>query len=178
LIELPLVLDCDVLSHFAWVDRLDILEKLYARNMIVLEEVINELSKIEHIAKRVESCITRGSIKRVSTPANAPEALELAHLLESGRYGRGEAACLAHLKYNFGSLGSNNLSDVKAVCSEKNICLMTVPNILTHAYEANVITKKEADQVWLGMVKKGRKLPGNSFDDFIANRLIKNKRYN
>lgn len=61
MIELPLVLDSDVLSHFAWVDRLDILEKLYAKNMIVLEEVINELSKIEHIAQKVGLCVNSHS---------------------------------------------------------------------------------------------------------------------
>lgn len=168
MIELPLVLDSDILSSFAWVDRLDILEKLYAKNMIVLEEVINELSKIEHIAKRVESCMTRGSIRLVSTLANDPEALELARLLESGRYGRGEAACLAYLKYNFGSLGSNNVSDVKVVCSDKNICLLTVPDIITYAYKTNVITKEEANKVWINMIKKKRKLPTNSFYDFLA----------
>jgi len=168
LIELPLVLDSDVLSSFAWVNRLDILEKLYAKNIIVLEEVINELSKIEHIAKRVESCIKRGSIRLVSIPANAPEALELARLLKSGRYGRGEAACLAYLKYNFGSLGSNNISDVKAVCSEKNICLLTVPDIISDAYQTNIITKEEANKIWVNMINKKRKLPAESFCDFLA----------
>ena len=74
LIELPLVLDCDVLSSFAWANRLDILEQLYAKNMIVLEEVIDELSKIAHIAKKVDSIIKRGAIRLVSTPANAPES--------------------------------------------------------------------------------------------------------
>jgi predicted nucleic acid-binding protein len=173
LIEPPLVLDCDVLSSFAWVNRLDILEKLYAKNMIVLEEVINELSKIKHIAQRVESCITGGSIRLVSIPANAPEALELARLLESGRYGRGEAACLAYLKYNFGSLGSNNISDVRAVCSEKNIYLLTVPDIINAACQANIITLEEANTVWINMIKKKRKLPTNSFYDFLATSLSK-----
>lgn len=168
LIEPPLVIDADVLSSFAWVDRLDILEKLYAKKMIVLEEVTNELSKIEHVAKRVESCIKGGSMKFVSISADAPEALELAHLLESGRYGRGEAACLAYLKYNFGSLASNNVSDVKVVCSDKNICLLTVPDIINYAYKTNVITKEEANEVWINMVKKKRKLPTNSFYDFLA----------
>jgi len=166
LIELPLVLDCDVLSSFAWANRLDILEQLYAKNMIVLEEVIDELSKIARIAKKVDSIIKRGSIRLVSTPANAPEALELARLLKSGRYGKGEAACLAYLKYNFGSLASNNLSDVKVVCSDKNICLLTVPGIINHAYETNVITEKEANEVWMEMIKKKRRLPTNSFYDF------------
>lgn len=166
--ELPLVLDCDVLSSFAWVNRLDILERLYAKNMIVLEEVIDELSEIAHIAKRVDSLIKGGAIRLVSIPANAPEALELARLLDSDRYGRGEAACLAYLKYNFGSLASNNLADVKVVCSDKNICLLTVPDIINHGYETNVITEEEANEVWIEMIKKKRKLPTNSFYDFLT----------
>lgn len=168
MIEPPLVLDTDILSSFAMVHRLDILEKLYAKQMIVLEEVMNELNKRQYIAERVQLCITNGSIRLVSIPANAPEALELARLLEGGRYGRGEAACLAYLKYNFGSLGSNNISDVKVVCLEKNICLLTVPNIISDAYQTKVVTKEEANTVWINMKKKKRKLPAESFYDFLA----------
>lgn len=168
MIELPLILDCDVLSSFACTNRLDILERLYPKNMIVLEEVIDELGKIDYMAKKVDSCIKRGSIRLVSILANAPEALELSRLLRSDRYGRGEAACLAYLKYNFGSLASNNLSDVRVVCSEKNICLLTVPDIIKCGYETNVITVEEANKLWIKMIKKKRKLPTNSFYEFLA----------
>ena len=168
MIELPLVLDSDVLSSFAWVNRLDILEKLYAGKMIVLEEVINELRKIKHIGKRVESCIAKGSIVLEAMPVDAPEALELARLLERGRYGRGEAACLAYLKYNYGSLGSNNVSDVKIVCSDKNICLLTVPDIINNAVQAGIITIEEANEVWIDMINKMRKLPTKSFHEYLV----------
>ena len=105
--------------------------------------------------------------------ADAPEALELARLLESGRYGRGEAACLAYLKYNLGSLASNNVSDVKVVCSNRNIYLLTVPDILNHAYMTNIVTKEEANEVWIKMVRKKRKLPMDSFYGFLASDLPK-----
>ncbi len=37
--EPPLVVDTDFLSSFAWVGRLDILERLFPAQMIILEEV-------------------------------------------------------------------------------------------------------------------------------------------
>ena len=36
--EPPIILDTYFLSSFAWVDRLDILEGLYSKRMLILEE--------------------------------------------------------------------------------------------------------------------------------------------
>lgn len=177
LTEPPLVLDTDLLSSFAWVDRLDILEKLYAKQMVVLDEVMNELSRIEHLAKRVQSLIDNGSIKLVSIQATDPEALELARILEDGRLGRGEAACMAYLKYNFGSLGSNNLSDIKMQCVNKNISLIMTQDVIYQAFQNNILTVDEADEIWTGMIQKQRKLPVSSFSEFLSTFSRRPKRH-
>jgi len=59
----PLVLDADLLSSFAWVDRLDILEKLFPKQMVVLDEVMNELRRVPHLSTRVQNCIDKGLIQ-------------------------------------------------------------------------------------------------------------------
>jgi len=43
--EPPVILDSDFLSSFVWVNRLGVLEDLYSRRMIVLEEVLEELGR-------------------------------------------------------------------------------------------------------------------------------------
>ena len=60
--EPPLILDADFISSFAWVDRLDILEGLYSKRMIILDEVLEELSRVPHLADRVELSIRSGHI--------------------------------------------------------------------------------------------------------------------
>ncbi|MCK4221467.1 MAG: hypothetical protein KAX25_01260, partial [Dehalococcoidia bacterium] len=62
------------------------MERLYGEGMILLDEVMNELDRVPHIAKSVQLLIGRGSIRPVSILADAPEALELAKLLDAGRY--------------------------------------------------------------------------------------------
>ena len=168
-IEPPLVLDADLLSSFAWVNRLDILDNLYSGKMIVLEEVMVELSRVRHLANRVQTSIATGSIALVEMLADSPEALELARLLEHGRYGRGEAACMAYLKHNEGSMASNNLADVKTFCEASHKYLLTTAEVLHQAYDNGAIGLEEADKIWSDMISKRRKLPAVSFSDYLAN---------
>ena len=168
-IEPPLLLDADFLSSFAWVNRLDILEKLYSGKMIVLEEVMVELSRVGHLASRVQTSIASGSIDLVAMLADSPEALELARLLELGRYGRGEAACMAYLKRNKGSMASNNLADVKTFCDANHKFLLTTAQVLHQAYNEGVVGLEDADKIWSDMIGKRRKLPAASFSHYLAN---------
>lgn len=170
LTEPPLVLDADFVSSFAWVDRLDILEGLYSKRMVLLDEVMNELERVPHIANRVQVLSNNGSIKLVSIYADTPEALELGKLLEAGKYGRGEAACMAYLKHNKGTMGSNNLSDVRMFCLTNNKRLLTTADVLYVAYEARLVGLEEADSIWIKMISKKRKLPAASFSDYLATR--------
>ena len=166
--ELPIILDTDFLSSFAWVDRLDILEGLYSKRMLILEEVLEELRRVPHLASRVESSIKKGHIKRESMFADSPEALQLATFLDSGRYGAGEASCMAYLTQHEGIMGSNNLSDVKEFCVQKGKTLLTTADVLYQAYEVGHISIEEADKIWSDMLSKRRKLPTPSFSEYVS----------
>ncbi len=166
--EPPLVLDADFLSSFAWVKRLDILEALYSGRMVVLEEVLEELREVPHLASRVELSIRRGHIRTETMLADSPEALRLATLLDSGRYGRGEASCMAYLTERDGILASNNLSDVKAFCIKYGKRLLTTADVLCQAYEMGLTNLTKTDEIWAGMLSKQRKLPASSFTDYLS----------
>jgi len=90
--EAPILLDTDFLSSFAWVDRMDIIEGLYSKRMIALEEVMVELSKVPHLDDRACFSIMHGHIKRVGMMVGSAEASEYIRLHETGRYGSGEAS--------------------------------------------------------------------------------------
>ena len=167
-IEPPVILDADFISSFAWVNRLDILEGLYSKHMIILEEVLEELNRVPHLASRVELSISNGHIKCEAMFADSPEALQLAKFLEAGRYGTGEAACMAYLTQHDGILGSNNLSDVKAFCIQNKKRLLTTADVIYQAYETSIVGLEEADKVWGDMISKRRKLPASSFSEYMA----------
>ena len=166
--EPPLVLDADFLSSFAWVDRIDILETLYSKRMVLLDDVMNELNRVPHIASRVQVFVNNGAIALVEIYADESEALELGKLLQVGKYGRGEAACMAYLKHNKGTMASNNLSDVKTFCRTNSKYLLTTADVFCEAYEARLIGLSEADSLWIKMISKKRKLPASSFSDYLA----------
>ena len=161
--EPPIILDSDFLSSFAWVNRLDILEGLYSKQMIVLEEVLEELRRVPHLASKVELSIKKGHIRSAAMLADSPEALQLAKFLESGRYGTGEASCMAYLTQHNGILGSNNLSDVKAFCTKNKKHLLTTADVLHQAYQKGHINMDEANKTWTKMLSKRQKLPAPSF---------------
>jgi predicted nucleic acid-binding protein len=166
--EPPIILDSDLLSSFAWVKRLDILEKLYSKRMVVLEEVLEELQRVPHLASRVGQSIKNGHIISRAMFADSPEALQLAKLLESGRYGTGEAACMAYLTQHDGILGSNNLSDVKAFCTQNKKQLLTTADVLHQAYRTGHINLNEANKTWTKMLSKKQKLPASSFSEYLS----------
>ena len=166
--EPPIILDADFLSSFAWVKRLDILEGLYSKRMVVLEEVLAELRRVPHLASRVELSIKSGHIRSEAMLADSPEALQLAQFLESGRYGSGEASCMAYLTQRDGILGSNNLSDVKAFCNKNKKRLLTTADVLHQAYNIGEIDLNEADEIWAGMLAKKQKLPASSFTEYLS----------
>ena len=166
--ESPVILDADFLSSFAWVNRLDILEGLYSKRMIILEEVLEELSRVPHLASKVKLSIGNGHIKCETMFADSPEALQLAKFLETSRYGTGEASCMAYLTQHDGILGSNNLSDVNAFCIQNNKRLLTTADVMYQAYEKSLISLEEADKIWTDMLSKRRKLPAPSFSEYMS----------
>jgi hypothetical protein len=136
--------------------------------MIVLEEVLEELRRVPHLASKVELSIERGHMRSETMLADSPEALQLAKFLESGRYGTGEASCMAYLTQHDGMLGSNNLSDIKAFCIQNKKQLLTTGDVLHQAHETGLITLAEANKIWFGMLSKRRKLPASSFTEYLS----------
>jgi hypothetical protein len=136
--------------------------------MVILDEVLAELSRVPHLASKVKLSISNGHIRCESMFADSPEAIQLGKFLETGRYGAGEAACMAYLTQHDGILGSNNLSDVKAFCIQNNKRLLTTADVIYQAYETSLVGLQEGDKIWSDMISKKRKLPALSFSEYMS----------
>ena len=163
----PLVVDTDFLSSFAWIRRLDILENLFRVKMIILEQVHTEIARVPHLCTQVEQCIQNGAILPVTIYADAPEAIELARYLDEGRYGQGEAACMAYLKHNEGTMGSNNLSDVGHFCSTNQKSLICSSDCLVYALKSRLLDLQTCESIWQRMLKH-QMLPAATFAEYLS----------
>lgn len=164
--EPPLVVDTDFLSSFAWVKRLDIIETLFPKQMVLLEEVKVELSRVPHLSIQIDDCITRNTMSLTYMTADSPEAIELVKYLDSGKYGPGESACMAYLRYNPGTMGSNNTIDVIDYCRDNNKKLICTGHCLCFALDSGIVKFEECESLWAQMISKRRFLPTKTFGEF------------
>ena len=94
--------------------------------------------------------------------------------------GDGEAAVIALTQENGGVIASNNLRDVKDYVKKHDLNLITTAFILALAYERQIKTKEELDEIWTNMIDNGRKrsLPRNinSFTQYYDELYFKDMR--
>jgi len=154
----PLLLDTDLVSAFAWVKRMDILESLHSGNMQIPQEVLTELARVPHLKAAVDSR-TEKHIEVVSLNPIGQDGIEFAKLYTTGKYGSGESAVMAYVRYNGGTVSSNNIKDVLDYCKTHSLPLLSTRAIIFDAVTNGIITEPEAEGVWAGMIRKGRKLP-------------------
>lgn len=166
-LKFPLVIDTETLSSFAWIKRMDILETLYSGKMSTTEIIlVHEICVIQHIFRQVQNSIHNNHINIIGIEPYDKIGIEYSKLI-SGKYGRGEASCMAYLKYNEGTLVSNDLKDVKYYCEKHNIDRIGTPHILYDYYQNHYMTEAEGNIIWEAKLKKKRRLPANTFSEVI-----------
>lgn len=160
LIRPPLIFDTDVISCFAWVRRMDILEHLFSGNMKVLNEVAAELGyrKTPHLKQALDDSVSNSHMEIISLNPLSPETIDFARLIGLGTIGTGEAAAMAYVKYNGGTVSSNNMRDVLNYCIDNNLALLGTSGIIFDAINKGVLSLSEANAVWANMIRKGRKI--------------------
>lgn len=171
----PFVFDNDCLSSFLWVKRTDLLVSLFPGQILVPEPVSEELSyfkktRFSWVFFDFQQQVQMGLIKVVPIVIGDPVAEEYM-LLISGKkgkaLGKGEAAVLAWVRYNGGTVASNNLADVAQYCRVHNLPLITTEDILCIANLKGLIDVQEGAGIWNGMKACRRKLPDYSFAEAL-----------
>ncbi len=166
--ENKIVLDTDVISSFAWVDRFDIVIKLYSPDIIILDVVKEELIKVRHLFDIVNKYIESEDIQFIKIDPYSEEGIEYARLLKDlWSIGKGEAACMAYCRYHNCILGSSNFSDILDYCEKFNIRINTTVEIMIEAYKNELIDFRIGSRIWKKMIEKRRKLPYKTFQEAI-----------
>ena len=133
-----IVLDADVIVHFAKGGKLDMLPRILPEyQFMVLDVVKKEIPVL--VLSVLQKCISQDKTIVEEVFGKTPgEIREFARLIakEGMALGRGESACMVYCLYHHDVVGSSNTKDVTAYCEENGITYLTTCDFLY--YEAEV----------------------------------------
>lgn len=161
-----IILDADVIIHFAKGDMLSLLPTIFGDyDYVVLDSVYNEIN--EPLKSQLDNQILR--LKNISILKFAPtgELLrEFAVLTKT--LGRGESACMVYCRYNNDVVGSSNLKDIKNYCEMHKITYLTTIDFLYYAIRKQLISITEANSFIIQVRQKDSTLPNTDFTTFVS----------
>ena len=151
-----IVLDADVLIHFAKAGYLNVLPSILPEyEYIVLSVVYDEVRSIQQqIDRQIEFL---KNIRKVQFEPTGEMRREYAML--TSRFGLGESACMAYCRFTDDVIGSSNIKDIKDYCNSNDIKYLTTLDFLHYAYCRQILTKEQCDEFIKTVREKGSKLP-------------------
>lgn len=165
-----IVLDADVVIHFAKGGLLSLLPNIFPDYEFVLLEAVHE-ELLSDIRTQIDNQILL--LKTITLLPFAPrgEMLREYAMLRS-RFGKGESACMAYCLYNHDVIGSSNLRDIRAYCEEKQIVYLTTVDFLWHAWRKSLLTTAEVSEFIKEVRAKGSILPDVDIEKYMCNHII------
>lgn len=168
-----IVLDADVIIHFAKGGKLDMLPRILPEyQFMVLDVVKKEIPVL--IMSMLQRCIAQDkTIVEEVFGKTAGEIKEFARLISRDglALGRGESACMVYCLYHHDVVGSSNTKDVTAYCDEKGITYLTTCDFLYYAIKRGLMTKDEADAFIAGVRSMGSFPPIVDFETYVCTKL-------
>jgi hypothetical protein len=172
-VKTKIVLDADVIIHFAKGGRLALLPKILPEfQFLILDVVKREIPPL--LSLPLEQMITRDkSLVEEQFGLTSGEMREYAALTAASGLGlgKGESACMVYCLYHHDVLGSSNLRDIRQYCDEHGITYLTTVDFLYYAIQRKLMTKEEADAFVKQVVAAGSKLPDIDFDTYFCNKI-------
>lgn len=155
-----IVLDADVIIHFAKGDMLSMLPRIFGDyDFVVLDTVYNEIK--EPLKSQLDNQVN--ILKFAPTGEIMREYALLTKTL-----GRGESACMVYCRYNHDVIGSSNLKDIKAYCQTHKITYLTTVDFLYHAIQKQLMSIEDATEFIKQVKQKDSRLPDVDFITFVS----------
>ena len=167
--KVKIVLDADVLLHFAKAGRLSLLPDILPEyEYVVLSAVYDEIGSVQN---QLDNQIL--FLKNISKETFNPTGemlVEYARLLQT--FGKGESACMAYCRYTHNVIGSSNLKDIKEYCEKRQITFLTTLDFLYYAMKRGKMSVVDCEQFVKDVVAKGSKLPTVDFEKYLHNSQV------
>lgn len=169
-----IVLDADVIIHFAKGGKLGLLPKIFPEyQFIVLDVVKREIPSL--LLPMLQQQITQEkTIAEETFGKTSGEMKEFARLIARNglALGRGESACMVYCLYHHDVVGSSNIKDVAAYCEENGITYLTTNDFLYYAIQRGLLTKDEARTFVREVRRMGSYPPEVDFSTYVCTKLI------
>lgn len=164
-----IVLDADVLIHFAKAGRLSILPTILPEyEHVVLSTVYEEVKTIrQQLDNQIQ--LLRNIKLEPFTPTGQMRR-EYAILLS--RFGKGESACMAYCRFTNNVIGSSNLRDIKEYCKAQQIVYLTTLDFLYYAFTRKKMTAEECKEFIVTVNANGSKIPVADIKTYMPNAKI------
>lgn len=171
----PLFLDTDCLSTFLVVGRENLVLQLYAGRIGIPRQVYEELKKVYFMKSKVDVLRQAGKVVLYQITAGTDEGdfyYKLTNKPDEGYkiIGNGEAAAITLTKQYNGILGSNNLRDILPYIQLYSLKHRTSADIMAEALKHNLMTEGQGNAIWKEMLQRNRRLPADTFSEFLASR--------
>ena len=167
--KIQIVLDADVVIHFAKGGYLNLLPSIFPDYEYVLLETVYE--ELKSLRSQVDNQIML--LKNITLHPFAPrgEMLREYAMLRS-RFGKGESACMAYCLFTHNVIGSSNLRDIRAYCEEKQIVYLTTLDFLWYAWQRGLLTPAEITDFITEVKQKGSKLPEVDIEKYVCETVL------
>ena len=167
--KIQIVLDADVVIHFAKGGYLNLLPSIFPDYEYVLLETVYE--ELKSLRSQVDNQIMR--LKNITLQPFAPrgEMLREYAMLRS-RFGKGESACMAYCLFTHNVIGSSNLRDIRTYCQEKQITYLTTMDFLWYAWRKHLMTTDEVKTFMNEVRSKGSKLPEVDIERYVCETVL------
>lgn len=167
--KIQIVLDADVVIHFAKGGYLNLLPSIFPDYEYVLLETVYE--ELKSLRSQVDNQIMR--LKNITLQPFAPrgEMLREYAMLRS-RFGKGESACMAYCLFTHNVIGSSNLRDIRTYCQEKQITYLTTMDFLWYAWRKHLMTTDEVKTFISEVKQKGSKLPEVDIEKYVCETVL------
>ena len=165
-----IVLDADVVIHFAKGGSLSLLPRIFPDYEYVLLEAVHE-ELLSEIRTEVDNLIHY--LKTITLLPFSPKGdmlREYARL--RSRFGKGESACMAYCLFTHNVIGSSNLRDIRAYCEEKQITYLTTMDFLWYAWKKGMLTTEEVNTFIAEVRQKGSKLPEVEIEKYVCETIM------
>ena len=168
--KIQIVLDADVVIHFAKGGYLNLLPNIFPDYEYVLLEAVHE-ELLSDIKTQVDNQILL--LKNITLRPFAPrgEMLREYAMLRS-KFGKGESACMAYCLFTHNVIGSSNLRDIRTYCQEKQITYLTTIDFLWYAWRKQLMTTDEVKQFISEVRSKGSILPDVDIEKYVCETIL------
>ncbi len=170
-----ILIDADVVSHFATANEADSLSLIFPQNPIhMLDKVHAELQRwaSPKMLSKLSDLLSKKKIHLMSFPEEDEIIKKEYAWIKSMQFkGDGESACLAVAKYRKNIIASSNLRDIKTYCKTHNIDYLTTMDFLCEALKIGLFEEARCNNFISSVLAANSKLPVNKMSEYTCRAL-------